>query len=163
MNAVSAGAIDPLPRGKHSSPVSRTAGGRLGGGPVVPRSLPGPRYAEPYREPSTRTRLGQGADEALGRSAGHRRSDVPASPAGPQMVTPSVPDETVTVLIPWLTFEAVMGGETGGTPAPGPAAPLPSPAPVGDVPAIAAPPNPRQLVGDIPAITAPVKPPAIGG
>ncbi|MGA2824999.1 MAG: glycosyltransferase family 2 protein [Streptosporangiaceae bacterium] len=60
------------PRGKHARKVSRTAGTLFG-----LRSLPEQCHGEPDLNPSTRTRLGQIANEPRRRSLGRHRRDTP--------------------------------------------------------------------------------------
>ena len=101
---------NPLsPRGKHARNESRTAGDL-----VELRSLPEQYHGEPDLGPSTRTRLGQIANEPQRRSPARHRRDTPGPDALRARSAP-MQDGTKTVPIPRLTYEAATGSVTGDT------------------------------------------------
>ena len=97
------------PRGKHARNESRTAGDL-----VELRSLPEQCHGEPDLGPSTRTRLGQIANEPQRRSPARHRRDTPGPDALRARSAP-MQDGTKTVPIPRLTYEAATGSVTGDT------------------------------------------------
>ena len=110
MNAWTPSGGDPLsPRGRHARKASRTAGT-----PLELRSLPEQCHGGPDLGPSTRTRLGQIANEPQRRSLARHRRDTP----GPDVLrarSAPMQDETNTAPVPRLTYEAATGSVTGGT------------------------------------------------
>jgi biofilm PGA synthesis N-glycosyltransferase PgaC len=99
---------NPLsPHGKHARNESRTAEDL-----VELRSLPEQCHGEPDLGPSTRTRLGQIANEPQRTSPARHRRDTPGPDALRARSAP-MQDGTKTVPIPRLTYEAATGSVTG--------------------------------------------------
>lgn len=106
VNAGTPSGGNPLsPRGKHA---------RKARDLVEPRPLPEQCHGEPDLSPSTRTRLGQIANEPQRRSLARHRRDTP----GPDVLRgryASMQDEIKTAPFPRLTYEAATGSVTGDT------------------------------------------------
>jgi hypothetical protein len=111
MQAVGASGQDRLPRGKHASKLTGTAGGRPDSGLVEMRSLPELRHKEPGPDFSIWTRSGHSPGGARRSSAGRHRRDAPELDA---LRASSVRGhDAPTAPIPRLSSEAVMRGVTG--------------------------------------------------
>jgi poly-beta-1,6-N-acetyl-D-glucosamine synthase len=117
------------PRGKHARQPFQSAGDQ-----VELRPLPEQCHGEPDLAPSTRTRLGQIANEPQRRSPARHRRETPGTDVLRARSAPTQ-DQTKTAPIPRPTYEAATGGVTGHTQAAGLEALLSISALVQDVPA----------------------------